>query len=521
MSRELERRLLILAPVGKDGALLEGLLTRQGVASHVCASIEEAAFEVGRGAAVLMVAEEALAEPDPLAIALARQEPWSDLPLLVLTGTGASSSTAESAVATLGNVTLLERPIRIAALSSAVRTALRARERQYLLRAHLEERNRLDRRKDEFLATLAHELRNPLAPIRTSLDLLRLTGPEGLGPQVLETMERQVSHMQRLIDDLMDVSRVTRGTIQLRREPVDLSAVVTSAVEISRPQIQEAGHVLSVQLPDRPATVEGDPVRLAQVFSNLLNNAAKYTEAGGKIGLRASVNGGWAEVSVTDTGIGIAGDAIPHLFDMFYQAASGRRVHSGLGVGLTLVRKIVDMHGGDISVRSPGPGRGSEFVVLLPLSTRAVAPAPAPAADAVLPGAPRVLVVDDNRDAALMLAQLLRLLGAEVRVAHDGHEALHVFDEFRPAALFLDLGMPGMDGYEVAGHVRARDAGTLLVALTGWGQERDRQRTTAAGFSHHLVKPADAQQLRAVLAALSGNLPAADARPAQAAAGGQ
>jgi CheY-like chemotaxis protein len=399
--------------------------------------------------------------------------------------------------------------VRVAALTSAVRTALRARERQYQIRGQLMERERADRRKDEFLATLAHELRNPLAPIRSSLDLLRLAPESAPVPEILGTMDRQVNHMMRLIDDLMDVSRVTRGKIHLRRQSVDMAEMMGTAIEISRPEVDAAGHRLTVVLPPAGVTVDGDPVRLAQVFSNLLNNAVKYTNPGGEIRFAAHVSDGQIEVSVSDSGIGIAAEALPHLFEMFYQAADGQRLHAGLGIGLTLVHTMVEMHGGEVIAGSDGPGRGSRFTVRLPLERKAAAPAPLPASaskrPAALPGLPRVIVVDDNRDAADSLAMLLQVLGADVRVAHDGAAALEAFDQFHPAAMFLDIGMPGMDGYELAGRVRARPQAenTLLVALTGWGQERDRARTRAAGFAHHLVKPADASRLRALLASLA------------------
>jgi CheY-like chemotaxis protein len=281
--------------------------------------------------------------------------------------------------------------------------------------------------------------------------------------------------------------------------------VMRAAIEISQPQLDAAGHRLSLALPPGSATVEADHVRLTQVFANLLNNAAKYTNTGGEIVFSARVTGRSAEVTVSDSGIGITAEALPHLFEMFYQAGDGQRLHAGLGIGLTLVRTLVEMHGGEVLARSAGAGRGSQFLVRLPLGAQVAAPeAPAPSAKA-LHGLPRVMVVDDNRDAADSLAMLLQMLGAEVHVANDGPAALEAIERFHPAAMFLDIGMPGMDGYELAGRVRAlpQAKGPLLVALTGWGQERDRQRTQAAGFAHHLVKPADALRLRAVLESLS------------------
>jgi signal transduction histidine kinase len=504
----LERRLLVLAPVGKDASLVEEMLRKDAVACVACADVERLSRELERGAAALLVAEEALPHDARLSELIQQQPPWSDLPVLVLTRPGANSAAVARAVRTLGNVTLLERPVRVTALASAVHSALRARERQYQTRAHLQEREEADRRKDEFLATLAHELRNPLAPIRNSVSLLRLSGAAGPAAQVWEMMDRQVEHMVRLVDDLMEVSRITRGKIELRKEMVDLAEVIAAAVETSRPLIDAARHELKIDLPPEPLWVEADPVRLAQVFSNLLNNAVRYTDPGGRIGIAARRDAGAVAVSVSDTGIGIAADALPRVFDMFVQAnARDSRAQTGLGIGLTLVRSLAEMHGGSVTARSAGAGRGSEFVVRLPLARRDL---PRVAVDAKaaqrIPGLPRVLVVDDNRDAADSLAAVLKMLGAEVRVSNGGEAALEELGKFRPAAVFLDLGMPGMDGYETARQMRSREEGraAMIVALTGWGQESDRRQTQAAGFNQHLVKPADLPALQAVLATLAG-----------------
>jgi signal transduction histidine kinase len=504
----LERRLLVLAPIGKDASLIEAMLRNHGVACVACADVASVATELGRGAAAVLVSEEALPHDERLASLIERQPPWSDLPVLILTRPGADSAGVARALQTLGNVTLLERPVRVTALTSAVHSALRARERQYQTRAHLAEREEADRRKDEFLATLAHELRNPLAPIRNWVSLLRLSGSAQPAGQLWEMMDRQVNHMVRLVDDLMEVSRITRGRIELRKEALNLAEVLTAAVEACRPMIESARHQVTVRLPAEALAVEADAMRLGQVFSNLLNNAVKYTDPGGQIALVARREDGAAIVSIRDTGIGIAAEALPRVFDMFVQAdARDSRAQTGLGIGLTLVRSLVEMHGGSVTAGSAGPGQGSEFVVRLPLATREAARAhPGAAAARALRGVPRVMVVDDNRDAAHSLAAVLRLLGADVRVTHDGQAALEVLGEFDPAAVFLDLGMPGMDGYETARRIRARSEArpTIIVALTGWGQEKDRRQTEAAGFNHHLVKPADIAALQAVLASLSG-----------------
>jgi signal transduction histidine kinase len=502
-----EKRLLVLAPAGRDAQLVQAMLAPQKVDCRPCADVDEVLRELERGAAALLLTEEALADDDGrLASRIARQPPWSDLPVLLLTRTGANSPAAIEALETLGNVTLLERPVRVAALASAVRSALRARARQYQTRSHLLEREDADRRKDEFLALLAHELRNPLAPIRNAVGLLRRTTSEH--SHIWQMMERQVGHMVRLVDDLMELSRITRGAIDLRKEPIDVCGVLATAVETCRPLIDAARHRLTLALPPEPLLVEADLVRLTQVFVNLLNNAVKYTDPGGEIQLRVAVDEeARAVVTVADSGIGIPSDLLPRVFEMFVQADnSDRRAQSGLGIGLTLARRLVDMHGGTLTAHSAGPGRGSEFTVRLPLLDREFShlSSRAPATHAVA-GLPRILVVDDNRDAADTLGAVLKMLGAEVRVTHDGHAALEAVASFKPAAVFLDLGMPGMDGHEVARRILAdsRMPHPVLVALTGWGQDSDRKATRATGFNRHLVKPAEIEDLEDVLASLA------------------
>ncbi len=364
-----------------------------------------------------------------------------------------------------------------------------------------------DRRKDEFLATLAHELRNPLAPIRNSLQVLRMTacGGDPTTDRLCEMMDRQVNHMVRLVDDLLEVSRITRGQIELRTEPIELATVVRSAVETSKPLIEAAGHQLAVSVPSQPVILSADPVRLAQVLANLLNNAAKYTNDGGQIWLTARVEHQQAVISVRDNGIGIPPAMQPLIFEMFAQVdRDAGRSQGGLGIGLTLVRSLIEMHGGTVEVASSEEGTGSEFIVRLPLpsgeETRQ-ADGGRPQASVISPQ--RVLVVDDNRDSAVSLGMLLKFLGAEVEVVHSGPDALSAVERFHPAVVLLDLGMPGMDGFEVAARIRQQPEhqNVLLIALTGWGQEEDRRKTHAAGFNHHLVKPADITSLQSLLSA--------------------
>jgi PAS domain S-box-containing protein len=362
-----------------------------------------------------------------------------------------------------------------------------------------------DRRKDEFIATLAHELRNPLAPIRTALETLRLTGrPDGPAGDALATAERQTRLLVRLLDDLLDVSRLTHGALALRKERVDLAEVVRGAVETSRPLIDAAGHELSVTLPAGPVLFWADPDRLGQVLSNLLNNAAENTEPGGRIALSGEREGGAVVVQVRDSGVGIAAEALPHLFELFRSGGRPRgRSHGGLGVGLGLAKRLVELHGGLLEAHSGGPGRGSELTVRLPWpGDPSGSPTPMPVRRAApAPAVRRVLVVDDNEDAARSLATLLGLQGYEARSVYGGPAALEAARSWWPDAVLLDIGMPVLDGYEVARGLRREQGGRplLLVALTGWGQEEDRRRSREAGFDHHLVKPAELETIQALL----------------------
>ncbi len=361
-----------------------------------------------------------------------------------------------------------------------------------------------DRRKDEFLATLAHELRNPLAPIRNALQVLRLSAERELREKARDMMERQLAQMVRLVDDLLDVSRITRNKLELRKGRVELAAVLSNAVETSRPQIDEAGHRLTVTLPQEPVYLEADLTRLAQVFWNLLNNAAKYTPPGGRIDVTAEVRGGEVAVAVRDTGVGIPAEAFPRLFEMFSQVdRSLERAQGGLGIGLALVKGLVAMHGGTVEARSDGPNMGCEFVVRLPTATpaRAAAGPPAATPDGETFRARRVLVVDDNRDAAASLAMVLSLWGNDTRTAHDGLEALELAEAFRPEVILLDIGLPRLNGYDTCRRMRERPWGkdAFMIATTGWGQEEDRRRAREAAFDHHLVKPVDLVALQELL----------------------
>ena len=503
-----ERRVLLRATTTKDAMLAVEVLGRSGMDAIACGSLDELVREMGRGAAAVLIAEEVLVEAGFAAVhaALGAQPPWSDLPVLVLARTGADSNVIVEAMDLLANVTVIERPLRVSALISTVRSALRARTRQYEMRDLLAGLREADQRKTEFLATLAHELRNPLSPLATALAMLsQMNVPPEEARDFYEMMQRQVDHMVRLIDDLMEVSRITRGKIELRPEPVQLAEVLSEAIELARPQMQAAGHELVVDLPAGDCPLLGDRVRLTQVFSNLLNNAVRYTPAGGgRIVVRARGVNDVAQVSIRDNGVGVPPEMLDHIFGMFVQVSgTARAAQGGLGIGLTLVKTLVDMHGGRVRAASDGIGTGTEVIVELPIAdgatsrvpdARAGAPEPQP-----LPGP--ILIVDDNEDAANSLAMYLDAVGATTDVAYDATRALELIARDRPPVAILDIGMPGMDGCELAQRLRSdpENAAMMLIALTGWGQPDDRQRVAEAGFDHHLLKPPDIGQLMAVL----------------------
>jgi len=368
-----------------------------------------------------------------------------------------------------------------------------------------------DLRKDQFIALLAHELRNPLAPLRSGLQVMRLaSGDANAVAQARNMMERQLGHMIRLIDDLLDISRISQNKMELRRSRVLLTDVVSSAVETARPAIEAAEHELTILLPPEPVHLDADLTRLAQVFSNLLTNSAKYTERGGRIWLAAERQGGEVVLSVWDTGIGIPADALPRIFDMFSQVdRSTERSTGGLGIGLALVKGLVEMHDGTVTAASDGQGKGSTFTVKLPaLGTRLEPLAAEPSHKGQTASGPRrrILVVDDNRDSAKSMAMLLKLLGNDVATAHDGVEAVETAAKFRPKVILMDVGMPRLNGYEATGRIREQPWGPpiIIIALTGWGQEGDRAMSKAAGCDGHLVKPVSLPDLEKLLTELEG-----------------
>jgi signal transduction histidine kinase/CheY-like chemotaxis protein len=364
---------------------------------------------------------------------------------------------------------------------------------------------RADQRKDEFLATLAHELRNPLAPMVNSMTLLE---QPALGPGATERahamIRRQLAQLVRLVDDLLDVSRITSGKLVVRNETVELAQIVQNAVDTARPLLEKFGQSLTIKLPSDPVYLQGDAVRLSQVFANLLNNAARYSDPGKTVSLRATVEGDCVRVVIADHGIGIAPEALETIFDMFTQGETNDRALGGLGVGLSLARRLVELHGGSIVAESRGKGQGSHFTVTLPATTVPPTRKTAIPPKAVASKSHRILLVDDNVDFAASMSSLLEGLGHEVRVAHDAAAALAVARELRPELGFLDLGLPDKSGYELATELRAQPetASTVLVAVSGWGQPRDRERSRDAGFALHLVKPVELQSINAAIASL-------------------
>jgi len=675
-------RVLVLAPTAVDAALSRSIMAEADLACCVATDLPGLARDLTEGAGAVLLTAEVLAAGDTRGIVevLRAQPTWSDVPILLLSPSGADSSIAAWAMELLGNVTVLERPVRVTTLVSALRTAIKARRRQYELRDQLVElvqaeaslrqrgeRLRLlweaasllltaetpdnmmrtlfssiaphfkldayfnlsvtdagdgfqvescygisedavreiariefdrtidvaaesswpaivnsgiqqsedsavqlmksaglracvsgplvaehrilgilsfasrqkdrfepdeiefmrtifryvtvayermhlirqlqetDRRKDEFLATLAHELRNPLAPIRNALQIMRIKSSDAVAAeQARSMMERQLGQMVRIIDDLLDVSRLSRGKLTLRKERIDLATVINGAVDAARPLIEAAGHKLTVALTPEPIYLDADPTRLAQVFSNLLNNAAKYMDRGGRIWLTATKGDTEVVVSVRDAGIGIPAEALASIFEMFTQVdQSLEKSQGGLGIGLMLVKQLVEMHGGSVVAYSEGIGKGARFNVHLPIVSTLHTTGAERLDDeaAARANACRILVADDNRDAAESMSLMLRLMGNEVRTVHDGVQAVEEAAAFRPDVVLLDIGMPRLNGYGAARKIRAERWGKAmtLVALTGWGQEDDKRKASDAGFDHHFTKPASLADLDRVI----------------------
>ena len=498
----MELRILIYAPAGQDAALAGTVLAGSAIASHACRSPGELAEQLTLGAGGVLTVDEALhAGVYSVLDAYARQQPdWSDLPIILLTHAGLDSLPLRQAIATLGNLTLLERPVHILTLITSAHAMLRARQRQYQVRE-------TQRRKDEFLASLGHELRNPLAPIKSSVALLKHLFPasEQVG-KVSDVIERQVTHLTRLVDDLLDVARISSGKVLLQRKEFNLQPVLEHVSELCQPAASKRHIRITRDLPPHAVTLHADYARVVQIFANIVSNAVKFTPDGGHIHITAHQAQDQLQVVIEDNGIGIEPDAIARIFSMFEQGRTvAGEMTSGLGIGLSLARQFAELHGGSIDACSDGPGRGSRFIVTLPASASDI-PAATPAAtgsdapaDAHQPL--QVLVVDDNRDAADTLQSLFQLEGYAAKVAYGGAQALAAVEMAWPQLIVMDLGMPDMDGYEAARQIRQRAQGrdVLLIALTGWGQGEARARTEQAGFDHHLTKPVDVAAIAALL----------------------
>jgi len=492
----MENRILIYAPTGQDAPLAAKVLAMAQIDGHVCATLAELARELELGAGAVLTVEEALAPGgyQLLQDHVSRQPDWSDLPIMLLTHHGADSSTVRQAVAGLGNLSLMERPVRTLTLITALHSTLRARNKQYQVREAA-------RRKDEFLASLGHELRNPLAPIRTSVSLLTHLYPDAAPvARIRDMVERQVRLLTRLVDDLLDVARITSGKITLQRQLVSLGSVMSHVGELCQHAADAKRIHIAWQLPPSEIMLDIDYARAVQIYANIVSNAVKFTPQGGHVVVRAGVDEGCLLVSVRDSGIGLDADTIPRIFHMFEQSKTvSGQFSSGLGIGLSLSRQFAEMHGGTVEARSDGAGLGSEFLIRLPVLAGGAArdAVPLSAAAGVDGRKMKVLVVDDNEDAADSLAALLEIDGFDVRAVYDGAAAVEAVAGSQPDMIIMDLGMPGMDGYETARAIRQHPGAEriLMLALTGWGQSDARRRTLEAGFDHHLVKPVELDQI--------------------------
>lgn len=542
-SSEQEQCVLVLMPGARDAERSIQLLSDAHLKSRLCASVSELSQELSRGAGAILVSEEILWADQNAEIdrALQAQEPWSMIPVLLIAREDARGSVHRSALHRYPGITLLEKPVRAQTLIGAVQSALRGRANQFQVRDLLRERERQslelaaqdeklraaldtlsrqaeqlrsrDKLKDQFLATLAHELRNPLAPITAGLSVLESSRDPEQCEHTRSVMRRQVSHMVRLIDDLLDVSRITTGKLELKVERFAIRTAIDAAVEAAMPSLGRGRQSLKVDVADEALCLVGDQMRVAQIVSNLLNNASKYTPHGGHVELSVQRRGSEIVISVRDDGVGIPADRLEEVFEMFTQVDQpADRSQGGLGIGLALVRRLVEMHGGRVEAKSAGRDRGSTFTVHLPVDESRSAPdehAARPPLSAA-GGARRVLIVDDNEDARELLAMMLQQSGYETSTAEDGPVALEAARETNPQIVILDIGLPGMSGYEVAANLRQMPAlsRTAIIALSGWGSPEDKRRAFEAGFDLHLTKPVFAEELHRALEALhSGEAP--------------
>jgi signal transduction histidine kinase/ActR/RegA family two-component response regulator len=515
-----EHELLVFAPLGRDAALAIQVLEQGGMTARSCGSADELVAAIGEGAGGALIAQEALSLPiiASLAATLRNQPAWSDFPLIIFmprTASAGENRKALEAFADLGNVTALEKPIHPLTMVSAARAALRARTRQYATRAALEQREQDVRQRDQFLALLGHELRNPLGALRNASKLLeRDAGSLPRLANPLAIIDRQIDTLTLLVDDLLDVARVTSGKISLKLSPVDLAALVRNLVDEAGRSSRERRLRLSLDAPALPVVVMGDRLRLEQVINNLLTNALKYTPPGGRIEVTVA-RGDPATLRVVDTGVGISAEVLPTIFEPFTQASQTLdRAQGGMGLGLSVVRALVRLHGGEVVASSAGVGRGTEFTVRLPSVADAVALiAESTMASVEAPSPPRhILIVEDSDDNRESLQELLESEGHRVDIAMDGEQGVERAIAAHPEVALVDIGLPRLDGYEVARRIRAAGGSDIfLVALTGYGQPEDRTRAAAAGFDVHLTKPINFGNLRQILSSATKASPAADA----------
>jgi two-component system, sensor histidine kinase len=503
-----DQRILVLPATHRDGEVTSLLFERAGLHCVVCSDVTALAAQIELGVGTIVLTDSILSDPEARVLvgALRNQPTWSDIPIVLAARADPGLTGDAQLLKDLTNVTLVDRPTSARTLISAVQAALRTRMRQYQIRNQIEALREAedalrsaDRRKDEFLAMLAHELRNPLAPILSASELLeRALQEDAHNHSILQIVKRQARHLTRLVDDLLDVARITQGRIQLQRKPLELSRIISEALESVGPLLHQKQHQVILIPQPEPLHVNGDAARLVQCLTNVLTNAAKYTDSGGQIRVEARRELAAALIVITDNGVGISKELLPRIFDLFVQSErSLDRAQGGLGVGLSVVKALIEMHDGEVSVHSAGPGSGSRFEIRLPLmhvDEEIIAATP------VLPTeSRRILIVDDNVDAAESLALLLRLDGHDVSTAHTAVAALEQVTLVPSDVVLVDIGLPGMDGYELARQIRATGSRARLVALTGYGQVDAIERGRAAGFEAHLLKPVDLPSLHEIL----------------------
>jgi signal transduction histidine kinase/CheY-like chemotaxis protein len=506
---DLHQRVLVLAPIGRDAELARRVLAEVGVRANTCATSHELCEELRRGAGVVLLTDECLTDSalSALAACVREQPPWSDIPFVVLATPGGGPRLEQRAlkrVSPLGNVSLLERPVRVMILMSAIETALRARRRQLEVRALLAELELAVHQRDQFLAMLGHELRNPIAALGYALELLGRAPPGGeASARQQSAIKRHVNHLGRLVDDLLDVARVTAGKIVIERKRVDIGELVRRCASSVEPAMRAQRLAVSTTIPPAPLVISGDPVRLEQVLVNLLTNAMKYTPSGGHVVILVEREGDEAVIRIEDDGIGIPTGMLSRIFDLFTQVDEALdRSRGGMGIGLTLVRRLVQLHDGTVSAESGHGRRGTRLIVRLPIDPAAVDETPLLAAvDDTAATEPRhVLLIEDNADIRESMQELLKSYGHRVEVAEDGPSGVEVALASRPEFALVDIGLPGMNGYEVARAIRASlGKAVILAALTGYGQPGDRNRALEAGFDVHLTKPVSLEQMNELL----------------------